>query len=361
MSALIFSAVSGLNVTLLVCVLVLVTRHLHGQASFDTLQGTQKFHKTMTPRIGGLPIALGVGVAAFAAPTDIRAPFLIVVACGLIALLPGMIEDLSKKIPALIRLGLTMLACLLYALWSGDRVTRFDVSGWEGLLQSDWGMIGVTVFVLTGLVQAVNIIDGFHGLSTGSTIIMFMATSIVAYTTNQEVFAMALIALITLTGFLAVNFPFGYIFPGDGGAYFLGFLLGTINLKLIGNDSALSPWTGLIITAYPFLETIYAIIRKSLRKRHNPLKPDELHLHMLIHNWILAQFGKTNAETKDRWANPLTSVAIWAGVALSLGLALFLVNTGVWARTAFLVPILVYAAAYGWAYWQNQRGLARAT
>src|SRR5437899_2768230 len=75
------------------------------------LEGVQKFHAKAVPRIGGLGVAAGflalVGwVAATATgPThDLWLTF----ACGLPALLAGLLEDLTKRVGIKVRLLATM-------------------------------------------------------------------------------------------------------------------------------------------------------------------------------------------------------------------------------------------------------------
>ena len=87
--------------------------------------------------------------------------------------------------------------------------------------------IAFTAFAVCGLANAVNIIDGFHGLAAGSVIIMLSAFAVAAWTTgDHDVVMLTTVVIAVLLGFLLVNFPHGHVFLGDGGAYFSGFVLG---------------------------------------------------------------------------------------------------------------------------------------
>lgn len=45
------------------CVLLVLTKRWHGTLTMDGTDGVQKFHTAPTPRIGGVPIVLGLVVA----------------------------------------------------------------------------------------------------------------------------------------------------------------------------------------------------------------------------------------------------------------------------------------------------------
>ena len=52
------------------CVLLVITKRWHGSLSMDFTDGIQKFHTAPTPRIGGIPIVLGLGVAWSQTPAN---------------------------------------------------------------------------------------------------------------------------------------------------------------------------------------------------------------------------------------------------------------------------------------------------
>ena len=91
-------------------------------------------------------------------------------------------------------------------------------------------------------------------------------------------------------GVFVFNFPFGKIFLGDAGAYLLGALvpLGLIKYTF---DNNFSPWFVLALLIYPVTEVIVSIIRKSFFRKMSALKPDGLHLHMLIYKKVTKKIG----------------------------------------------------------------------
>jgi UDP-N-acetylmuramyl pentapeptide phosphotransferase/UDP-N-acetylglucosamine-1-phosphate transferase len=87
-------------------------------------------------------------------------------------------------------------------------------------------------------------------------------------------------------GFLVWNFPRGVIFAGDGGAYFLGFVIATLAVLLVHRNSEVSPWFALLALWYPVWETLYSMVRRGARGR-SPADPDGMHLHTLVYRRIV--------------------------------------------------------------------------
>ena len=173
--------------------------------------------------------------------------------------------------------------------------------------------IAFTAFAIAGLAHAINIIDGFHGLATGSGIIMLVAFAAVSVSAgDHDMASFCFIVASVLLGFLLVNFPFGYIFLGDGGAYFLGFVLASVAVMVPMRNSDISPWISMVILAYPLLETGFSVIRK-IRRGNSPVQPDRLHLHMLVYRRL-----RRRLTGNGRLANPVTGVLMWGGAMTGL-------------------------------------------
>jgi UDP-N-acetylmuramyl pentapeptide phosphotransferase/UDP-N-acetylglucosamine-1-phosphate transferase len=82
-------------------------------------------------------------------------------------------------------------------------------------------------------------------------------------------------------GFLAINWPWGKLFLGDGGAYFLGVSIAWLCVMLVSRNPQVSPFACLVLCSYPITEVLYSIARRTL-SRMSSGKPDRLHLHQLI-------------------------------------------------------------------------------
>ena len=195
----------------------------------------QRFHMGEVPRLGGVPMYLGLavswGVGTWLSmrgdPSSLRMQLWVVVclAAMLPAVVGGIIEDVSQRLSVRYRLVLTLLSAVLAVLLCGLTVPRL---GWPWLEQAlgpamPWLGMGLAVLALTGLPHAFNIIDGYNGLAGMVATIICLALAHVALQVGDRTLAAMLVTLAAATcGFLVWNYPRGMMFAGDGGAYVWG-------------------------------------------------------------------------------------------------------------------------------------------
>jgi UDP-N-acetylmuramyl pentapeptide phosphotransferase/UDP-N-acetylglucosamine-1-phosphate transferase len=104
----------ALFVSLIGCLFLIRYQHLHGHITGDTdFKGVQKFHDNPVPRIGGIPIFLGLSCALMWRWTDntqigLFASLLLL--SSLPCFLTGLVEDITKKVGAKERLLATMIS-----------------------------------------------------------------------------------------------------------------------------------------------------------------------------------------------------------------------------------------------------------
>ena len=326
------------------CGVILFTKDWHGAFTFDTDVGPQKFHEKDTPRIGGTALFVGFWLAAvFASP--VRELMIQLGLCGAIAFLVGSSEDLLKKTHPGLRLAATAGAALTFCLLTNGALTRLALPAVDPFLVNPVFSVGFTVFAVAGLMNAINIIDGFHGLASGSVVLMTSTFGVVAASVGDEqLLLVTVVVTAIMLGFLLFNFPFGYLFLGDGGAYVSGFWLACVAVLLPERNPDLSPWLSLLIVIYPVTETIYSILRKTLGCGRSPLEPDGLHLHMLVHR----SFGKLLGQALHRpqLANPITSVLLCSLCLPGLLIAIWAPYQHWWLLAGIVLQILLYAAVY---------------
>ena len=352
-------ALTGLAAAFAASVLLAVTKRWHGKFSFDTHEGSQKFHNGSIPRIGGVALFAGLLAAAAVAGSPARSLLFALGVSSLIGFAAGLAEDLSKKVSPALRLLATMLSASTFCVLTGYSVTRLDIPLVDGFMSLPLVSIAFTVFVMAGLANAVNIIDGFHGLAAGTVVIMLCALGTVAFLAEDHDLALvAVMVAAVLSGFLLVNFPFGYVFLGDGGAYLIGLVLGAVAVMLAARNPGVSAWTVAVVLAYPIIETLFSIARKMVRIGHAPTRPDEVHLHMLVYR----SFDRESASRpgRRRMANPLTGASMWVWATMSLIFVALFPHTREWALAALAVQIAVYAVIYYRCYRQDGRWAAEA-
>jgi UDP-N-acetylmuramyl pentapeptide phosphotransferase/UDP-N-acetylglucosamine-1-phosphate transferase len=276
------SAVVAFLASFVLCIAVVLTKPWHGAFSMDTTDGIQKFHTAPTPRIGGIPIVLALVMAWGKSSAEIQTLFAPILFAGMPAFLFGIAEDLTKQIGVLQRLLATMASGLL-AWWITDySLSRLDIWGVDLLMQFTLFSVIFTAFAVGGLANAVNIIDGFNGYASLTCTIGFIGFALIAFQVGDQNLALvSLILAASVWGFFWVNWPFGKLFLGDGGAYFLGFALAWIAVLLIERNPSVSAFSALVICILPITEVLFSIFRRKVRNDH-PGKPDRLHFHSLL-------------------------------------------------------------------------------
>lgn len=341
----IFLVLASMLVACGLSILIVTTKRWHAEYTFDPQSGIQKFHKQPTPRIGGVAVFAGFWAIAFIATSPLRDIFFALGVSGSIAFLGGLAEDLSKNISSYMRLLATIASGGLFCILTGYSVTSVEIPIIDDALKFYLVSFAFTAFAIGGMANAINMIDGFHGLAAGSTLIMLTAVATAAFSVGDHELTMIAISITALIfGFLLVNFPNGYIFLGDCGAYFLGFLLGTLAVMLPMRNQEISPWISIMILAYPLLESIFSIMRKTIRKNHRPDNPDRLHLHMLVYRNYARRVAKIIGD--KTFSNPITSLFMWGGTAPSLIFAILLPYTQEWLLFAFFLQTLLYISTY---------------
>ncbi|MDM5263712.1 MraY family glycosyltransferase [Sulfurovum sp. XTW-4] len=288
-----------------------------------TEEKPQNFHHFSTPRAGGIGIIVGMCFLLLT-PLGWKLLFSII-----LAFLSGIFEDFHNSLSPRRRLLLQLIAATSAVLLTGSVVTYLGldihIPYWSGVLFS--------IFSIVGLMNAVNIIDGFNGLASGIVLLILLSFSTTAVQVeSHEILQISMIVTSAVLAFFVVNFPKGKIFLGDGGAYLLGFITALIGIFLASNYATVSPWYILAVLIYPVWEVLFSIYRKRKAKR-SPMEPDEYHLHMLIYKHITHN-------------NPLTSVFI------VLGTAPFIFCATLYAHNskANLLIVLVFIGCYTLLY-----------
>lgn len=335
----------GAAVTLLACLAIVATQRWHGHLTHDATSGIQKFHEVPTPRIGGLAIAIGYLAVWPALPTDLRPIWLAIGIAALPAFAAGLAEDVTRKVGVRRRLLATMGAGVLFALLTGYTMHRVDLPGIDWLLAVPLIAVLFTGFAMGGVANAINIIDGFNGLAAGALLIMLATFAYVGIRVGDPlVVALATIYAGLVLGFFAVNFPHGSIFLGDGGAYGCGFLLAGLGVLLPMRNPEVSAWGAILICAYPVIETLASMRRKSRRHGHSVGQPDRVHFHMLAHRRYARRLVRPPALGHLR--NPATSVVTWVMPLFTAVLAAVAYDSIWLSAGGFFLTAFLYGQLY---------------
>ncbi|PUE27535.1 glycosyltransferase [Limnohabitans sp. Jir72] len=287
-----YAAIWGFASSFALCVFLVITKRWHGALTMDFTDGVQKFHTAPTPRIGGVPIVLGLLVAWSKAPAEIQDMVKPLMIAGMPAFIFGLAEDITKRVGVMQRLLATMASGLL-AWWFTDySLSRVDIWGVDWLLHYTLVSVIFTAFAVGGVANAINIIDGFNGLAGTMSTLAFIGYSMIAWQVGDTVLAGSVLLLAACVwGFFWVNWPFGKLFLGDGGSYFTGFALAWVAVLLIERNPSVSSFAALVVCVHPVTEVLFSIYRRKIKQLH-PGHPDRLHFHSLVkQRYVRRWFG----------------------------------------------------------------------
>ena len=336
-----YIAISLLSLSFIFSMIIVSTMSLHENITSDDINGVQKFHKSKTPRIGGIALAFAFLTAFLFIDNDIFNLWTILGISSIPCFFGGLFEDLFKNASTKIRISLTFLSGIVFVILSKYSINSIDVYGIDYLLSFFLISLFFTSFAIAGISNAINIIDGFNGLASGSVLIMIIGIAYISYkVSDYELLKICIFISAIILGFMLMNFPFGKIFLGDSGAYYLGFLLSCILVMAPYRNPEISPWTCLLICMYPFFETIFSILRKTKRTGHNFDRPDRLHLHMLIYRDVSRKISKKLKI--ENYRNSITSLILWPGALLPVVISVFFYNN----ETVIFVSIIIFMLCY---------------
>lgn len=280
------------------------------------MAGVQKLHSVPTPRIGGIAVAVALGLGGVLLDGESFTFWWMWAVAALPSFVVGLAEDLTKKVGVRTRLAATLLSGLLFCMISGFGITQVDIPGADQILSVPLFSVLFTAFAIGGIANATNIIDGVNGLASGTGMIILAAFALVAWLEGDlAMVGVCLLGLGSLLGFFLLNFPHGRLFLGDAGAYVTGLLLAAVAVALPARNPALSPLIGLLALAYPVVETTISIHRRIVSDGSSPGQADRLHLHSLIFRSRARQLAQAMGRPQLRSA--LTSVVLWSLSLLS--------------------------------------------
>jgi len=138
--------------------------------------------------------------------------------------------------------------------------------------------------------NAINLLDGLDGLLAGVSTISATIFFIVAMMKGQILVAILMAALAGATlGFLRYNFNPAQLFMGDTGSLFLGILFACLSVMgALKGTTTVALFVPVFIMGLPILDTLWAIVRRALKKQ--PIfKADKGHIHHRLMNLGLTQ------------------------------------------------------------------------
>ena len=239
-------------------------------------EGRRHIHKKVMPKFGAVGIYFGFlfGYMLFSQQSIQMNSILI---GSFIIILTGIIDDL-KPIRAYQKMLGQLIAASIIVFYGGILLNNITAFGFV----IDFGILAypLTLMFIVACSNIINLVDGLDGLSGGICSIFYITISIIGFYQGRAgtlVMILTLIMLGSTLGFLLHNFYPAKIFAGDC-ATFMGFIIAIITLLEFKGAALTSFFVPVLILGIPILDTLFAIIRRML-KRQPIFAADKEHLH----------------------------------------------------------------------------------
>ena len=293
----------------------------------------RKLQKTPVPVMGGLAVYFGIlagillGAMFHAIVQNSSTTRLFSVFCATsIMLYVGTVDDIIGLTPTS-RLVIEIFTMVGLIFSSGVCIDTFR--GMWGVYEINWWIaVPLTVITGVGIINAVNMIDGVNGLSSGLCIVCFTFFGIVFLKSNDTPNAVLAFATVgSLTPFFIHN-VFGdksRMFIGDAGTMVMGILLTWFVMCSLSKNHVSSIFhtasnvnaiaLSLAILSVPIFDTLRVMGMRMANKKR-PFNPDKTHLHHIFINVGVSHFITAMSEILIG----IVIVGIWfLSVVLGLG------------------------------------------
>ena len=246
--------------------------------------------------------------------------------------------DDTKGIPPLVKLAGQLVAAAI-VVGFGIRINNFNLPFLEdNIVLGNVFSITLTMLWIVGITNAINLIDGLDGLSTGIAIISSVCLLIIFALNGSPLIATIIVTALVgaLAGFLPFNFNPAKTFLGDIGSNFIGFCLSIVSILGIAKTAtAFVIVLPIIVLGLPIFDTLSAIIRRIIKGKSIKaiIQPDKGHLH---HKLIAKGFSQKEA------------VLTLYGISVACGMfAVILFESDIWKAFSFaLMVVAVVAIGY---------------
>lgn len=238
-------------------------------------------------KLGGMAIFAGFMVATVVAqflPVPRFDPYEVIRLMGLLIggtfiFLVGILDDifefnaLQLGIGQIITAGIAVLF-QIFIEYFNNPLTGQQTDPWPPLVT-----VSISMFWLGLMMNTVNFMDGLDGLASGVAFIasttLFVNSAFILEPAQTSVSLLPLALMGASLGFLVYNFYPAHLFMG-GGAYFLGYVIGT--LSIIGGAKMA---TILLVMGLPLMDLAWQATNR-IRQGKNPMIGDRGHIHFRL-------------------------------------------------------------------------------
>lgn len=252
----------------------------------------RKLQRTPVPVLGGVAVFFGVVIAIGCMSSVVDCSGLPVVIMAMMAMLyTGTMDDILSLSPGL-RFVIEIVVVLLLIFVGGYCIDDFH-GLWNIGRFSYWCAVPLTVVAAVGIINAINLVDGVNGLSSGYCIMACLIFGTLFFLAGEAPMTiLAAVSVGALIPFFLHN-VFGKtskMFIGDGGTLVMGVVMSVFVIAILQNGSRVAayvnPNVGLVpftlaVLSVPVFDTLRVMSTRIL-KGTSLFRPDKTHLHHMF-------------------------------------------------------------------------------
>lgn len=263
----------------------------------------RKLQRIPVPVLGGVAVFFGIIIGLCSSQIMLQSPnaFILISAMS-IMLYIGTIDDIMGLTPS-IRFFIEILV-VIWLMHINDTSINCFWGLWGIDTLSTWVSAPLTVVAAVGIINAINLIDGVNGLSSGY---CFMASTMFALifsaTGDTAMTILAASAAGAVVPFFLHN-VFGHktrMFIGDGGTLVFGTMMSMFVMNILSSDSPCAEYAAQGIGLAPFALAVFSIpvsdtvrvMTSRILRGTSPFYPDKTHLHHLFIDLGFSHTGTT--------------------------------------------------------------------
>lgn len=263
----------------------------------------RKLQRNPVPVMGGIAVFFGIVIGICSSQTLLNEPnvFMLITAM-LIMLYIGTMDDILDLSPAIrFLIEILIVGWLMYV----NRASINSLWGLWGVYEIPlWVSCPLTIFAAVGIINAINLIDGVNGLSSGFCFMASVMFAVIFYKSGNTVMTtIAISAAGAIIPFFLHN-VFGNstkMFIGDGGTLVIGTMMSMFVISILKTDTECSmfaangmglvPFT-LAVLSIPVFDTL-RVMTTRIKNKKSPFHPDKTHLHHLFIELGFSHIGTT--------------------------------------------------------------------
>lgn len=252
----------------------------------------RKLQRTPVPVLGGVAVFFGVVIAIGCMSSVVDCSGLPVVIMAMMAMLyTGTMDDILSLSPGL-RFVIEIVVVLLLIFVGGYCIDDFH-GLWNIGRFSYWCAVPLTVVAAVGIINAINLVDGVNGLSSGYCIMACLIFGTLFFLAGEAPMTiLAAVSVGALIPFFLHN-VFGKtskMFIGDGGTLVMGVVMSVFVIAILQNGSRVAAYVNPNVGLVPFtlaglsvpvFDTLRVMSTRIL-KGTSPFRPDKTHLHHMF-------------------------------------------------------------------------------